>query len=190
MYLINKRAKLAYPKIKDIFQEFFPKKFGDSDIYSALLNYTRHIPRDFVQLINYIQDNCTSNKVSNEAIIKGIRRYSTEYFLPEISNELSGYLPNGMIQPVFSAISSIRSQSFTYEQFVNKFNEVMPNNGIDSLEILKVLYDCSAIGHTHYYKEYDGTRVLFKYRNRATSFEKNDKILLHRGLWKAMNVSD
>lgn len=190
VYLINKRAKLAYPKIKDVFQEFFPKKFGDSDIYSALLNYTRHIPRDFVQLINYIQDNCTSNKVSNEAIIKGIRRYSTEYFLPEISNELSGYLPNGMIQPVFSAISSIRSQSFTYEQFVNKFNEVMPNNGIDSLEILKVLYDCSAIGHTHYYKEYDGTRVLFKYRNRATSFEKNDKILLHRGLWKAMNVSD
>lgn len=190
IYLINKRARLTYPDIVNVFEEFFPPNYDGTDIYSALLNYTRHIPRDFVQLINYIKDNSSSSKVTNEAIIKGVRRYSTEYFLPEISNELSGYIPSSAIQSVFNAISSIRSQSFTCEQFISKFNEAVSGSDIDPMEVLKVLYDCSAIGHTHYYKEFNGTRVLFKYRNRSTSFEKSDRILLHRGLWKAMNVSD
>ena len=129
-------------------------------IHSALLNYTRHIPRDFVQLINYIQANCTTNKVTKEAISKGIKSYSTEYFLPEISNELSGYIPSSAIQSVFTVLSSMRSQNFTTEQFVSKFKETVATVDVDPLEILKVLYDCSAIGHVHFYKEFNGTRVL------------------------------
>lgn len=186
--LINKRAKLTYPEINDVFKEFFPQNYDDTNIYSALLNYTRHIPRDFVQLMNYIQQNCDSEYVTKTAIIKGIKNYSTDYFLPEISNELSGYLPSAAIQPVFNVISSIRSQSFTYEQFINIYKDVCELKQIEPLEILNILYDCSAIGHTHYYKENNTTRVLFKYRNRSTAFKKSDKILLHRGLWKAMNV--
>lgn len=189
IYLINKRAKLTYPEIHDVFESFFPASYDDTDIYSALLNYTRHIPRDFVQLMNYIQKNCNSANVTNEAISKGIKNYSTEYFLPEISNELSGYLPSNAIQPIFNVISAIRSQSFTCDQFLRKHVETHTLNGVNPVETLKVLYDCSAIGHTHFYKEYNGTRVLFKYRNRSTSFEQSDKILLHKGLWKALNVS-
>ena len=186
--LINKRAKLTYPVINDVFKEFFPQKYNNINIYSALLDYTRHTPRDFIQLINYIQQNCDSENVTKTAITKGIKNYSTDYFLPEISNELSGYLPSAAIQPVFNVISSIRSQSFTYEQFIKIYNDVYALKDIDPLYVLNILYDCSAIGHTHYYKENNTTRVLFKYRNRSTAFEKSDTILLHRGLWKAMNV--
>lgn len=189
VYLINKRAKLTYPEINDVFAVLFPHTYDDTDIYSALLNYTRHIPRDFVQLMNYIKLHCDSNKVTKSAISKGIKEYSTEYFLPEISNELSGYLPGSAIQPVFNIISSLRSQSFTYEQFESKCKDVVALKEIDPTEILKVLYDCSAIGHSHYYIEYGGSRILYKYRNRSSSFVHTDKILLHRGLWKSMNVS-
>lgn len=121
--LINKRAKLTYPVINDVFKEFFPQKYNNINIYSALLDYTRHTPRDFIQLINYIQLNCDSENVTKTAITKGIKNYSTDYFLPEISNELSGYLPSVAIQPVFNVISSIRSQSFTYEQFIKIYND-------------------------------------------------------------------
>lgn len=187
--LINKRAKLTYPHITDVFKDFFPNNYEGVDICSALLDYTRHIPRDFVQLMNYIQKNCNSEKVTVEAIKKGVKMYSTEYFLPEISNELSGYIPTNAIQPTFNLISSMRSQYFMYDQFIEKYEEFIRIKDFEPIEILKVLYDCSAIGHIHFYKEFNGTRVLFKYRNRSTSFEKNDKIKLHRGLWKAMNVS-
>lgn len=189
IYLINKRARLTYPKIGDVFKEFFPKSFDDTDIYSALLNYTRHIPRDFIQLMNYIKVHCNSEHVTNSAIVKGIKDYSTEYFMPEISNELSGYLPNAAIQPVFNVISSLRLQTFSFEQFTNKCKDYPALREINPFDILKVLYDCSAIGHIHYYNENASSRVLFKYRNRSSSFEKSDKILLHRGLWKSMNVS-
>ena len=186
--LINKRAKLKYPDLKDVFESFFPKKYYENDIYTAMLDYTRHIPRDFIQLMNYIQANCHSGSVTADVITKGINEYSTEYFLPEIENELSGYLPGDAIQPVFKVISSIRSQSFTYEQFREKCQNYTSLRNLDTIEILRILYDCSAIGHIHHYD--DGkTRVLYKYRNRATAFEQTDKILLHRGLWKSMNVN-
>ena len=83
----------------------------------------------------------------------------------------------------------MRSQYFMYDEFIEKYEEFIRIKDFEPIEILKVLYDCSAIGHIHFYKDFNGTRVLFKYRNRSTSFEKNDKIILHRGLWKAMNVS-
>lgn len=189
VYLVNKRARLSYPEIKDVFSTFFPSRFDNTDIYSALLNYTRHIPRDFIQLMNYIKKHCDSEKVTHSTIIKGIKDYSTEYFITEISNELSGYLPSSAIQPVFNVISSLRLQSFTFEQFQRKAQEYPSLRDLNSVDVLKVLYDCSAIGHIHYYNENNKTMVLYKYRNRATSFEKTDKILLHRGLWKSMNVS-
>lgn len=55
--------------------------------------------------------------------------------------------------------------------------------------ILNVLYDCSAIGHTYSYKDGKGTRITFKYRNRNSSFNKDNGIILHKGLWKALNVN-
>lgn len=189
VYLVNKRARLTYPEISDVFDTFFPKSFDDTDIYSAMLNYTRHIPRDFIQLMNYIKNHCDTEKVSHGAIVRGIKDYSTEYFYPEIANELSGYLPSGAIQPVFNVISSLRLQSFSFEQFKEKCKFFPELKNLDPSQILKILYDCSAIGHIHYYNEDGSTRVLYKYRNRSSSFEKTDKILLHRGLWKSMNVS-
>ncbi len=50
------------------------------------------------------------------------------------------------------------------------------------------MYDCSAIGHVYSYIK-GKSRVTFKYRNRTSSFDSTDRILLHKGLWKAMNVN-
>jgi hypothetical protein len=33
------------------------------------------------------------------------------------------------------------------------------------------------------------SRVSFKYRNRSSSFNPTDRIMLHKGLWKALNVN-
>lgn len=189
IHLVNKRARLTYPDLQDVFSQFFPKKYDDTDIYNALLNYTRHTPRDFVQLMNSIKNHCNDKIVSPNAISKAIKEYSMEYFKQEISNELAGYFTGQAIEAVFNALSSIRRQKFTYQQFVKKCQSYPTLEKVEPFEIMRVLYDCSAIGHTHYYKENGSTRVLFKYRNRVSTFNPNDKILLHRGLWKALNVS-
>ena len=54
---------------------------------------------------------------------------------------------------------------------------------------MKVLYECSAIGHTYSYDGGNTNRVTFKYRNRSSAFNPEDRIILHKGLWKALNVN-
>jgi len=187
--LVNKRARLTYPNIQDVFSQFFPEKYDGKDIYSALLDHTRHTPRDVVQLMNFIKNHCDEKTVSINAISKAVKEYSMEYFKQEISNELAGYFSGPAIEAVFNALSSIRRQKFTFQQFVEKCNLYPALVSVDAFEIMRVLYDCSAVGHIHFYKENGSTRVLFKYRNRVSAFNPDDKILLHRGLWKALNVS-
>ena len=48
--------------------------------------------------------------------------------------------------------------------------------------VLNVLYDCSAIGHAYPYGNGGQTRITFKYRNRNSSFNKSNRIILHKGL--------
>ncbi|MBR6363080.1 MAG: hypothetical protein IKR88_07365 [Bacteroidales bacterium] len=194
--LINIRARLVYPEIKDVFKTFFPKKYGDSSIYNALLDFTRHTPRDFVQLINHIQSQCGADTahLSLEVIEKGIKDYSTEYFKQEIADEMSGYLPGPVVERVFSALSSIRNRDFDFDEFKEKFRYAPHRddecgNDVEVNDIMRILYECSAIGHRYYYDNGRTTRYTFKYRNRSSSFNPDDRIFLHKGLWKALNVN-
>lgn len=189
--LINTRAKLVYPEIDDVFDTFFPKTYDRKKTYSSLLDFTRHTPRDFIQLINHIQAQCPDNceKVTSSNIEKGIKEYSTEYFKQEISDEMAGYLPGPVIEGVFNALSSIRSRDFRYDEFQEKcrYNSMIKDFDLD--EVMKVLYECSAIGHIYSYDGGSTSRVSFKYRNRSSSFNPTDRIMLHKGLWKALNVN-
>lgn len=61
-------------------------------------------------------------------------------------------------------------------------------SSLSSAEVLRVLYDCSAIGHVYPYGNGNQTRVTFKFRNRNSAFTPTDRIILHKGLWKGLNV--
>lgn len=56
-------------------------------------------------------------------------------------------------------------------------------------EILKTLYECSAIGNEYKYSNNGEMRITFKYRNRTSTFNPKHKIILHKGLWKALNLN-
>lgn len=189
--LVNTRAKLVYPEIQDVFMSFFPERYDNKMTYSALLDFTRHTPRDFIQLINHIQEQCHENteKVSSKEIEKGIKEYSSEYFKQEISDEMAGYLPGPVIEGVFNALSSMRSRDFWYNEFQEKCRYNTKLKGFDLDEVMKVLYECSAIGHIYSYDGGSTSRVTFKYRNRSSAFNPDDRIMLHKGLWKALNVN-
>ena len=189
--LINIRAKLVFPELQDVFISFFPKKYKGKKTYSALLDFTRHTPRDFIQLINHIQEQCREKtaKVSSEEIEKGIKDYSTEYFQLEIKDEMTGYLPSIAIDGVFNSLSAIRKREFKLDEFKEKCKYNIKLKGVEVDEIMKVLYDCSAIGHVYSYNGGQTYRYTFKYRNRSSSFNPDDRIILHKGLWKALNVN-
>lgn len=189
--LINIRAQLVYPQLQDVLQNFFPETYNHTKTCTALLDFTRHTPRDFIQLMNHIQNQCGDNtsKVSTQEIEKGIKDYSTEYFKQEIADEMAGYLPGCAIEGVFNSLSSIRRRVFRYNEFAEKCRYNTKLKGIDIDEIMRVLYECSAIGHIYSYDGGKSSIVTFKYRNRSSSFNPDDRIMLHKGLWKALNVN-
>lgn len=177
-----------YPEVDDIFDTFFPSYYNNTDIRTVMLDLTRHTPRDFLQLLVSIQKKCTGPKVVRNDIERGIADYSIEYFLPEIKDEMAGYIPFNLIDCIVSILASFRSREFSFKDFDMAVKQGTAM-GLSSVDILRVLYDCSAIGHAYPYGDGSQTRITFKYRNRNSSFTVNDRIILHRGLWKGLNVN-
>lgn len=190
VHLVNTRAKMACKEITDIFEDFFPPMYKKQNIHTALLDLTRHTPRDFIQLLNSIQEMCTGPKVNIDNIERGIKVYSQEYFQSEIRDELAGYVGFDTVDYIYSMFTSLRKRDFTYAELEQKYKQIPELKKVELKEVLRILYDCSAIGHIYRHdQESKPNRFTFKYRNRNTMFNPDDRILLHKGLWKAFNVN-
>ena len=110
--LVNKRAQLVDEEIRDLFIEFFPRVWNNSQPFvSFLLQHTRHTPRDFIQLLAHIQKCCIRGEITHRQILAGIRNYSSKYFLPEIRDELVGYVAQDRSEALIRAISSTQEIS-------------------------------------------------------------------------------
>lgn len=181
--LANMRTRLVFPEVNDLFDEFFPSDAGGHGIRSEMLGFTRFTPRDFMQLLVSIQHCCTAPQVSVEAIERGLADYSSEYFLPEIEDEMAGYLPFEAIDTILEILASFRSREFSSSAFDQAVQQSARLSGLSSSEILRVLFDCSAIGLA------SGEGGQFKYRNRHASCMQSDRFVIHKGLCKGLNIA-
>lgn len=184
----NLRTQLVYPEIRDSIGYFFPRTISHKPAEQALLEFTRHTPRDFLQVLIKIQAVCVGNKVSYSDFNKGIADYSTKYFLGEIKDELVGYVDYDRIDSVFTLLSSLHRMQFSFDDVVKAASLVQSFKKEDLLFVFKILFECSAIGNVYQYT--DGNyRFTFKYRNPIAAFNPNERITIHKGLWKALNLN-
>lgn len=184
----NLRAKLSLGRDVDIFAEFFPKYLYKTPSLQYLLDMTRHTPRDFLQLLTYLKRFAKGSRLSEEEAKSGLREYSIKYFFPEIHDELSGYADEVEINSLFEALARLGKRDFSFNELFVELKKEAPKSVEDNvLEILKALFNCSAVGNI----EYGGSETFysFKYRNRVASLTTSKKIMIHRGLWKALNVN-
>jgi hypothetical protein len=107
--------------------------------------------------------------------------------LPEVKDELVGYLNPTGIEAVVRLFSSLGRREFEFGDLVaaKKANERYQD--LDLENVCDVLYECSALGHIEQSPS-GSIRFSFKYRNRHSGFNSRRKLLIHRGLWKAMNL--
>lgn len=75
------------------------------------------------------------------------------------------------------------------DELLGSIEKRYPSLASNLEDILNVMYNCSAIGHTYDFREDNSTRVIFKYRNRVSKFSIRDKIIIHNGLWQSLNVN-
>jgi len=181
--LANKRCKLKYETVDDLFQTFFNNSEYTEGVRSFLLNQTRHTPRDFLQLLRCIQGHSNTRKISKNTVFKGIASYSKDYLISEINDELVGYLKGEEIDSLIRLLGSIGKREFTYSELSMLAQKKEDTRDLDLMFILPILYNCSAIGNVIRSRRYS-----FKYRNRGSSFDETQKIAFHAGLWKVFNL--
>lgn len=185
--LVNHRASLSAAKPTDVFATFFPHQLDRRDLRSFFLDLTRHTPRDMISLMRKMQSFASSEIMSRDAVLKAAGAYSKDYFLPEIKNELSGYIKDEHIQIVIDLLGSLRKREFWVKDVEEQARRNNVTKDLDIRACLRHLFECSAMGNVET-RTSGVTHFTFRYRNRHSAFSVDKKVLLHSGIWKALNL--
>jgi hypothetical protein len=121
-------------------------------------------------------------------LLSGIRQYSINYFLPEIRDELTGYVPREDFDCFLRVIRSRGSRINSYSQLLSTAQAIRKIEKKDFDEVLHALYECSAIGHRWRAPGSGELRLDFKYRNPTSVIDSQYELILHDGLTFALNL--
>ncbi len=148
--LINLRAETSLRRKVNIFQEFLPLSLKRRDFtVKTLLDNTRYRPRDFIQLLNFIQKSTKGNEPTQDEIWNGIRSYSLDYLMDEIKNELDGYLTSEEKEQALKLLGVMNKSKFTLSELVEKKKNDNRFASLDLMRALNALFDCGAISNLY-----------------------------------------
>ena len=123
-------------------------------------------------------------------VVRRAREYSTGYFVPELKDELAGYLEPEEVGEVVRLLGGLRLGEFTYQQLQRHAIESSTFTDSQLRDALKVLFECSALGNVDRL-ERDGhpDRIQsWRYRNRNAGIDFDKPFVVHRGAWHALNL--
>ncbi|GLS15894.1 P-loop ATPase, Sll1717 family [Hydrogenophaga electricum] len=187
--LANLRGCLSLKREIDVFRDFLPVTMEHGiPVKKYLTDLTRHTPRDFIALLTHIQRFSRGAVVSRAEIIDGAKSYSEKYFLPEIKDELVGYVSPRELEIFLNAVGEIHERAFTME----KLEQVAVPLGLQKAKLdvlMHALFAASAIGMTWRDRHTRQNKFEFKFRNPNSNFNSGRTVVLHKGLWKALNIS-
>lgn len=187
MELVKLRLSTAgsYKPNKNPWFEIFPKVINKKDSWQFVLEHTLLRPRDILQFLiecKYLYSNKSS--LSESETKAALTNYSEKYFLAELQNELVGFLSDNTIRSLPGMLAEIQGREFTtkmWSDICENFDVVeSPRN------ILTTLYDAGYVGQIS--ERGSNTYINFKYRDPHISVNFSNKFLIHRGMWKALNV--
>lgn len=197
--LLNHRLNIVLETKGHSFQECWTTLFGKQSMYYGtrkskkigafgyILRSTQNRPRDFIKYFQVCSnfaiksnDICISSK-----IIKLADGEFSEYLKNEIGDEIYAVLPE--FQNIFAILSLIRKQTFKPHEFVEKYKFMVndgqiPDRGAE--KVLTTLFDFSVIGNNPSIKN----QAIFKYERDAARFNFKENIIVHRGLYKALQI--
>jgi hypothetical protein len=186
--LVNLRARRSLGRRVNVFEEFFPAEIDGRDARTVILDHTRHTPRDLIQVLRKLQQCCNRERprLSPQEVKAGLRLYSLEYFLPEIRNELAGYLDPDDIDRSLMLLTSLQRPRVTFGELEVAADE-LELGSMDLRGLVRALFDASCVGIV---SEAKGRRPLytFKYRNPTTTIVPGQPMRIHPGALKALNI--
>jgi hypothetical protein len=164
-------------------KEWFPRRVRDKSPAAFLLQHTRHTPRDFLQLLSFVQQFASRDHhtLGRDQVLRGIQKYCRTYFADEIRDELVGYLEPNEIDETLSALSSLAEGEFSFEEFHTAISTRSGLHHRNPAELARILFDCSALGNL-VTRPGENPRRSFRYRNPNAELQSERPMVLHRAL--------
>lgn len=158
------------------------KRIGSFDYISRS---TLLRPRDFV---TYLQ-NCAELALSRDnsitpSIVKAVDTAFSNYLREEFTDELFAILPD--ISGIFDVLSQLRKWNFTIREFEQAYASQLRSGFINEKNVkfvLQVLFLFDVIGNTP-----KVGRFVFRYQNREARLNFNERVVVHRGLFKSLQI--
>lgn len=156
--------------------------------FDYIARSTHMRPRDFIQ---YLKACCEEElrrsdrltKITPD-VIKKVDTAFSNYLKSELIDEIHGVLPD--ISSIFDILSQLRKWSFNSQEFIDAYNRQLKRVGLrerDAAFVLQVLFLFSVIGHHP-----QGNQHKFHYLNKEARLNFDDQVIIHRGLFKALQV--
>lgn len=162
-------------------------KGSKMSIYDYIERSTEMRPRDFVQ---YIKDCVNISKERKQNIVSPItvkdadEKFS-EYLKSETIDELFAVLPE--INDILGLLSTIRKQRFSFSTFEHEYNILVEQGQVPKRDvkwILLKLFDAGVIGNQPTMKG----QTIFRFSKKSPRFNFNETMIIHRGLFKALQI--
>lgn len=159
----------------------------DISIYKYIERSTEMRPRDFVQYIKVCAQLSLERgeKLISPKTVKDADESFSDYLYAETIDELFAVIPE--IREILGLLSTIRKQSFKYSTFEQEYNNLVEQGKIPARDvkwILLKLFDAGVIGNQPTMKN----QSVFRFSNKSPRFNYNEPMLVHRGLFKALQI--
>jgi len=156
-------------------------------IFDYITLSTQLRPRDYVKYIQVCAEKTHSEGYSKVAAttVKAVDKGFSNYLRDEILDEVHAQLPD--IQTILSIISQIRKWNFTIDEFKETYLSYYQKGTVKEGNVdyvLQMLFNFSVIGN----RPKNRTVSFFKYNNQEARFNFNENIIVHRGLFKALQI--
>ncbi len=177
-------------KYDTYWDKIFPTLIQERDSWEYILEHTLIKPRDILQFLltcQYLFPESTL--LTFKEINTALKDYSSEYFIHEMKNELSGFIDDKLIQELEQVFQRIGNNKFSYNKFSDLLKE--SNSKIDESiikDILLRLFESGYIGHLQTNSRNKKQSVLFKHRNPGIKIDYKEYFIIHKGLHKALGV--
>jgi cold shock CspA family protein/energy-coupling factor transporter ATP-binding protein EcfA2 len=155
------------------------------DSFEYIARSTLLRPRDFVVYIQHCaQLSIDDNKKIDPDVVRRVDKAFSNYLKEELTDELFAVLPD--ISNIFDAISQLRKWIFSIPEFERAYDEKVKRGFVKQQDVkfvLQILYLFSIIGNTPRVGRY-----IFRYQNREARLNFNERLVVHRGLFKALQI--
>ncbi|HCD8960480.1 TPA: hypothetical protein NGA24_003679 [Clostridioides difficile] len=198
--LVNLRfsiSNICNDSSKDLWYTIFPQIIKARNSWDYILEYTLNKPRDILQFLKQAKDTYQENtNLAYSEVQLLLRDYSSEYFLEEMKNELSGFMDKDIINNISIILSKLGKTNFTFKKFEAIAHSVLPEKDPRIFkDLFSRLFESGYVGQIMAITKYDKrkkknikkTSAIFKHKTPTAKIDFGNKFTIHRGLYNALH---